>query len=286
MISDFFVAEKDTPVNAEEICLRRKNKGKKFYHLPVTFSFVRRCTDKPAYMKQLLTTILAATLMFTASAQKVINDPNVEVRSVGSFTALDVSNAFEVIITQGNEETVAVSSNIEGDNKNIITETKNGRLKISYQQQGKRWYKNHRLKAYVSVKNIEGIKGSGATKFIIEGTLAATKLNIDLSGATDMKGKVTVNQELQLNLSGASDVTLTGAAGSIAIDASGASDVKAFDLTAGNCTIKASGACNIRISAEKEISAQLSGASNVQYQGSAMIRDIKTSGASNISRKS
>jgi hypothetical protein len=237
-------------------------------------------------MKQLLITILAAAAMFTVSAQKVINDPNVEVRPVGSFNALDVSNAFEVIITQGSEESVAVSSNIEGDNRNIITESKNGKLKISYKNEGKRWYKNHRLKAYVSVKNIEGIKGSGATKFVIEGTLAAIKLNIHLTGATDMKGKVTVNEQLELELSGASDVTLTGAAGALNISASGASDVKAFDLTTGNCTISASGACNIRISAEKEISAHLSGASNVQYQGNAMIRDIKTSGASNISRKS
>lgn len=237
-------------------------------------------------MKQLIITILAATVVLHASAQKVINDPNVELRQVGSFNSLDVSNAFEVIITQGNEESVAVSSNIEGDNRNIFTETKNGKLKISYHTEGKRWYKNHRLKAYVSVKNIEAIKGSGATKFIIEGTLAAPKLDIDLSGATDMKGKVTVNDQLKLELSGASDVTLTGAAGALSIQASGASDVKAFELTTGSCTINASGACNIRISAEKEISAELSGASNVQYQGNAMIRNIKTSGASNISRKS
>ena len=179
-----------------------------------------------------------------------------------------------------------MSSNAEGDNQNITTRVQNGKLKISYRSEGKRWFKNHRLRAYISVKDIEAITGSGAAKFTIDGSLAATNLFIDLSGATDLKGKLAVNQQLKMELSGASDVTLTGAAGSLAIRASGASDVKAFELTAGNCTIDASGACNIRISAEKEISADLSGASNVQYQGNAMIRNIKTSGASNISRKS
>ena len=237
-------------------------------------------------MKRFFTTILSAFLLFSASAQKVVNDPHVEPRTVAAFNSIEVSGAFEVWITQGNSEGLAVSSNAEGDNKNIVAEVKGGKLTIRYQSEGKKWFKNHKLRAYVAVKNLTAIRGSGATKFNIEGTLAALNLDIDLKGATDLKGKLTVNEKLKLELSGASDVTLTGAAGSLEIDASGASDVKAFELTAGSCNIDASGACNIRISAEKELSVELSGASNVQYQGAAMIRNIKTSGASNISKKS
>lgn len=237
-------------------------------------------------MKQYILAMLAAFLVLFTQAQKLINDPNVEVRQVGSFNKVDISSAFDVIITQGNEERVAVSSNIEGDNQNIISTVENGKLKIGYRNNNRKWYKNHHLKAYIAVKNIEAIGGSGASKIILEGTLAATNLQINLSGATDLKGNLAVHNKLKLDLSGASDVTLTGAAGAIDINASGASDVKAFDLTAGECYIDASGACNIRISVEKEMSADLSGASSVQYKGNAMIRNIKTSGASNVSRKS
>ncbi len=237
-------------------------------------------------MKHFVFTMLAACLVFGAKAQKVINDPNAEVRQVGSFSKIDISSAFQVIITQGNQESVAVSSNIEGDNENIITRVENGELKIGYRNKERKWYKNHNLKAYISVKNLESIEGSGASKINIDGTLAAPRLHIGLSGATDLKGNLAVKEALKLDLSGASDVTLSGAVGSLQIDASGASDVKAFDLTAGDCNIDASGACTIRISVEKELSADLSGASNIQYKGSAMIRNIKTSGASNISRKS
>lgn len=237
-------------------------------------------------MKQFLCAMLAVCLGVAAQAQKVINDPNVEARQVGSFTKIDISSAFDVVITQGNSEGVAVSSNIAADNENIYTKVENGKLKIGYRNNGKKWYKNHNLKAYISVKNIEAIEGSGASKIHIEGSLAAQNLAIQLSGATDLKGALAVNQNLDLHLSGASDVTLTGAVGSLKIDASGASDIKAFDLMAGNCSVDASGACSIRISVEKEMSADLSGASTVQYKGNAMIREIKTSGASNISRKS
>jgi hypothetical protein len=70
------------------------------------------------------------------------------------------------------------------------------------------------------------------------------------------------------------------------IDVSGASDIKAYDFTTTTCNIEASGASGVRITVDKELSAKLSGASNVTYKGGALIRDIKTSGASSVSRKS
>lgn len=237
-------------------------------------------------MKQLLLTLFTACLLLGAGAQKVINDPNVELRSVGTFNKIEISSAFVVIITQTSASSVAVSSSIAGDNQNITTAVENGKLRIGYRNPGRKWQRNQNLKAYISVKDIEYLGGSGASKITIDGTLAAPSLKINLSGATDLKGNLAVNNALGLELSGASDVTLSGAVGSININASGASDVKAFDLTAGECNIDASGACNVRISVEKEMSADLSGASTVQYKGNAMIRNIKTSGASNISKKS
>ena len=107
-----------------------------------------------------------------------------------------------------------------------------------------------------------------------------------MSGASDLKGVLTVTGDLSIRLSGASDITISGAADKVIIDVSGASDVKAFDFTANTCFVDASGASTVRITADKEMSVKLSGASTVNYKGNATIRDIKTSGASSISRKS
>ncbi len=52
------------------------------------------------------------------------------------------------------------------------------------------------------------------------------------------------------------------------------------------CNAKASGASDIKITVNKELSAEASGASDVKYKGAGLIRDIKTSGASSISRRS
>ena len=89
-----------------------------------------------------------------------------------------------------------------------------------------------------------------------------------------------------IDLSGASDMTLTGLVGQLNIEASGASDFKGYDLAVDYCNAKASGASDIKITVNKELSAEASGASDVNYKGSGLMRDIKTSGSSSISRRS
>jgi hypothetical protein len=50
------------------------------------------------------------------------------------------------------------------------------------------------------------------------------------------------------------------------------------------CNVKASGASDIKITVNKELSAQASGASDVRYKGERIIRDLKTSRSSSVSK--
>ncbi len=227
---------------------------------------------------------LAVTYM--ATAQKIYNDPNVQVRSVSGFHAIHISSAFEVALSQGTEEKVAVSADDEKYISEITTSVSNGVLTIRFDESNKFWQGNHHLKAYISVKNLDELKVSGATTVNIDGSLSLTDLKLQLSGASKLEGKMTISGKFAADLNGASDMNISGSANETTIDARGASDVKAYDFTTSVCTVDASGACTIKISVDKELSASLSGASSVNYKGSAMIRNIKTSGASNISHKS
>jgi hypothetical protein len=237
-------------------------------------------------MKNILLAFIFLSVSLLASAQKVVNDANAEVRDVPSFHAIHVSNSFDVIITQGSKESLAVSANNKEDIADIKTYVENGVLKILFDKKDKWWPKNRKLKAYIAVKNLDEIRGSGASDFKIEGSLNASTLRLHFSGASDLDGKLVVSGNLDVHLSGASDIEINGSANEVSIDASGASDVKAFDFKTNNCTVDASGASSVHITVDKELSAKLSGASSVQYKGTAMIKDIKTSGASSISRKS
>lgn len=232
---------------------------------------------------------LLSVLFLSTSAQKVIRDPNAEVRRVSSFHGISISNAFEAYITQGTGEAVAVSA---GDPKNvaeILTTVENGILKIKLKDEKKFWMRNSgnkKFRAYISVKNLDDLRIGGASDVKIEGGLKTNRLNLEVSGASKLSGDLTVTNKLDVNLSGASDVSISGSAAEVDIDASGASDVKAFDFRSGTCNVDASGACNIRITVDKELSADLSGASSVAYKGNGTIRNIKTSGASSVNRRS
>ena len=234
-------------------------------------------------MKSLITALLL-WLSFSVSAQKVVNDANAQPRTVSGFHALHVSNSFDVYLSQG-EEALAVSAVDQKYLQYIETTVENGVLTIKYTEKGL-MIGNRKLKAYVSVKNLDEIKGSGASDIKIEGTLNVAKLNLSLSGASDLKGNLNVSGPFTVDLHGASDIDIKGTANDVSINASGASDVKGYDFNAATCKVDASGACGVKISVEKELSVALSGASSVNYKGNAVIRNIKTSGASSVSKKS
>jgi hypothetical protein len=87
-----------------------------------------------------------------------------------------------------------------------------------------------------------------------------------------------------VDLSGASDMLVTGNATQISVEASGASDFKGYDLVSDICSAHASGASDIKITVNKELSAQASGASDVHYKGNGVIKDLKSSGSSSVSK--
>src|SRR6185436_20838357 len=157
----------------------------------------------------LLMSVLLSAILFA----QTINDPNAEARTVGSFHAINVSNAFEVYITQGNEDAVAISATTDEYKKKIITEVKNGVLIVKFDNDKKFW-KNlntskHKLKAYISIKKIDALNVSGACNVYFEQGLSAEGLSVDLSGASDMKGKIDA-KTLKVDISGASSASISG----------------------------------------------------------------------------
>ncbi|MGN6248579.1 MAG: head GIN domain-containing protein [Ginsengibacter sp.] len=226
---------------------------------------------------------LFAFLAVRLNAQTVINDKNVQVRNVSSFSALKVSGGIDVFLSQSNENAVAVSASDVNDRDQIKTEVDNGVLKIFYDSRSFR-LRNKQLRAYISFKDLEGIEGSGATDFTVTNQLSANSIKIKLSGASDMKGLVNIDNA-QIDLSGASTMKINGAIQNMKIEASGASDLKNYDLVVDNCIADLSGASDVKVTVNKSISAKASGASNLDYKGTADVRNISSSGASNISKR-
>ena len=231
-------------------------------------------------MKKLLFSLLVTGLITTASAQKTINDPNAEKRNVSGFHAIEVGGGIDLYLSQG-EEAVAVSASKNEYRARIKTEVKGGVLKIWYEWNSNLRFdwSNHKLKAYVSFKDIDRLEGSGGSDISVDGSIKVAKLAMEVSGGSDFDGKVETS-ELNIQASGGSDVRISGKTDRLIIDASGGSDFKGYDLASDICNVEASGGSDIQVTVNKELSANASGGSDVYYKGTGLIRDLKTSGSS------
>jgi len=227
--------------------------------------------------------------MLPAMAQQtVINDPNAVVRDVKGYHGISVSNAIDVYLSAGNKETVAVSAADIKWRDRIRTEVKDGILNIWLDHE--KWFnwsdKGRKLRVYVSFTSLDKIKGAGATNIYVDGVIESSNLDISLAGASDFKGTIKVGT-LQLDLSGASDARIVGTVNGVTtVRSAGASDLKGYDLVTDTCNAHASGASDIRITVNKELNVHASGASGIYYKGAAVIRELHSSGASSVSKKS
>ncbi|MDP4148269.1 MAG: head GIN domain-containing protein [Bacteroidota bacterium] len=231
--------------------------------------------------------ILNLSALDLSGQQTIIHDPNAELRSITGFHAIDVSDAIDLYLSQGEKETVVVSASDAKWRNRIHTEVREGILNISLALPHKRALEgaNHKLKVYISFTALDKLVASGESDVYVDGVISGKTLSISLSGSSDFKGAVHID-ELRLDQSGASDAVITGnVTGMTSINAGGASNLRAYDLATGSCDARASGASEIRITINKELTAHASGASRVYYHGPAIIREMHSSGASSISKK-
>lgn len=244
-------------------------------------------------------------MAFTLHAQNkmgVIYDENVQVRKLPSFTSIRVSSAIELFISQSDKTEVAVSASSDEYRNRIITEVDGGTLII--RMADNKWWKwgneNYRIKAYVSVKDLYALTGSGATNIKIVNGLSAEKLKINLSGASDLRGdikagtlmtelsgasnfKATVQAgALSVKGSGACDIEVSGSGDDLIVDVSGASSVKMYDYQVKGASVDASGASSIKLNVSDMLKAHATGASSVDYKGTATIKEMHSSGASSV----
>ena len=239
-------------------------------------------------MKKLILSMAIISFGLSSLAQngKVINDPYAQVRNVKGFHAIRISNGIDLYLGQG-EEAVAISATSSEVREKIQTVVENGVLKIYIQNTGNPFVWNFgkaHMKAYVSVKAIDNLKASGGSDVYIQDMLTADRLDISISGGSDLKGKLDV-KDLVLDQSGGSDADISGKAGSLKVDASGGSDFKGADFVTDYCEIVASGGSDAEITVNKELTAHASGGSDISYRGSGVIRDLHSSGSSSVKKR-
>ena len=210
----------------------------------------------------IVTAMLIVALSFPLKAQ-INGNGEITKQSyqVDNFNAITVGGARTVVLTQGDEFSVEVEtdSNIQ---PYVTVEVKNNTLQFGFNTKKIKRYKV--LKFYVTAPNYSSIKVSGASDVTSNGAITGNNLQIVVSGASDVNIDVDY-KSIVTKVSGASDVTLSGSAISSLVESSGASDFHGKNLVATSSVIEASGASTCYVNAKSNLTYEVSGASEVKY---------------------
>jgi hypothetical protein len=233
---------------------------------------------------RIITSLLALTLLLllTSCFNAIIGSGPVVTKegSVGQFTGLDVSHAFNVRITQSDQCRVQIKTN-ENLIPYLLLENDGGILRIGFRHG--MHITNTTSEAIIEMPSVREIHFSGATNGELIGDWSMSSLRVDMSGASRLKGSVNI-EDLKADLSGASSVSLQGSGARIDLSASGASGFEMRDFAAGDATIDMSGASHAFITVNGNLNCELSGASSVRYRGDPKLGSLNTSGASSVHR--
>ncbi len=221
--------------------------------------------------------LIVLTISFYSCINSVDGDGNIasEERNVESFSKIDISGEFEIMLNQGKTEKVEIEAD-ENLLELISTETKNETLIIKTTED---IGSTKSLKIYITVVNLEDIDVSGAVTLKTKGKLVVDELGIDVSGAADINIDIET-ETLSMDMSGASETSLKGEADHFDIELSGASELEADKLKTKHTKIDISGAGAATVYAKKTLAVEISGAGSVKYKGKPKItKDISGAGS-------
>jgi hypothetical protein len=219
---------------------------------------------------------LVIFVSITAFSQETVVDANAEKRTLsGSFTGISVSDGVDLYITQGKEESVAVSASEQKYLDRLKTEVENGMLKIYFDSKGINWAINakRKLKAWVSFTTLEKLHASGGADVKVSGSFNLNDLEMKFTSGASFDGKITAKQ-LSVEQNSGSSVGISGSAASLKIDVSSGAVFKGYDLAVDYCDAKASSGGGIRITINKELNAKANSGGGIRYKGNAVIKDM------------
>src|SRR5262245_8532933 len=230
-------------------------------------------------MKKLILSLLCLISVAAFAQDNTISDPKATVRALnGSFTAISVSSGVDLYLTQGNEESLAVSASDEKYMERFKTEVVNGTLKIYFDNNGVTWTKheNRKLKAYVSFKTLQKLNGSAGASVIVKGNITADNLDMKFSSGSEFEGKVNAKM-ITVDQNSGSELNISGSADKLVVEVSSGASFKGFERRVELCDAQGSSGGEVKVSINKERSAKANSGGGVRYKGAGLIRDVNVS---------
>ena len=233
-----------------------------------------------------------------------IDSGNKETRNldIKDFDRVEAGSAFEVEIHRAPTYSVAITAS-DSVFRDLDINKSGSTLRLRFRPRFPFWHSG-RHAAVIGMPDLRGMHASGATHVAVNGFDTASPLEIQASGASEVRldgvkagetritasgashvtGKLEAG-DTRINASGASGIGLTGTGGNIKAEASGASRVELPGFKSANADVKLSGASRAAVALSGRLDLKASGASRLTYTGEGTLGTVETSGASSIERR-
>jgi hypothetical protein len=229
-------------------------------------------------------TIALVALTFLASAcidlrvKRGRGDIITEKVRVGDFSRLRIGGNFKVTLSPGVQPSVLIRTN-ENLIEYIHTELNGDELDISSRYHLKGTEGVHIDIVYT---RLEGLVSAGASSIVARDPVAASRLELEISGAGSMDLRLEAD-DLRVRMSGAGAIKLDGVAERSDIDISGAGGLDAGQLQCRVCEINLSGVGGADIHVTDELIARITGLGGISYRGNPARVDKVVTGLGRIS---
>lgn len=201
-----------------------------------------------------------------------------ETRQISSFSALDISGGYKVVLKQDSSSNITITAD---DNlmKYIHTDLHGDVLKISSK---KNLCSSGEMVLNIGIKQLRKLEASGAVDVSADGKLNVKDINFDLSGASKINLNLNASN-VHTEGSGSTEIHLSGQATSHTINLTGSGKLYAFDFVVGDCNLETTGASECEINVLHQLSINTTGSADIKYKGTPSISE-KRVGASTVTK--
>lgn len=197
--------------------------------------------------------------------------------NLDEFEGVTLAFSGDVILTQGNTQSVEVRAQ-QNIIDNIVTKVEGKHWRIRFD----RPVRNHKgVKVYITMATLKGAKVSGSGNITTQGSFNGLG---DVATAVSGSGDLDLNLEarnISTRISGSGKINLGGKADAVDIAISGSGDVRAYDLSVGDCKVQISGSGDAQVNVSSDLEVRISGSGDVSYKGSPRMRS-KISGSGDV----
>jgi hypothetical protein len=198
------------------------------------------------------------------------------------FDEVQIGSAFQAEVTYSEVFSIEVKidDNIE---KYLFVEKEGERLKVMLRHDNVS-YKDITIEAKITLPDIQGIFIEGAASGELNGFDLDHSVKMYIGGTGSLTSNINT-ADLEMDVEGASQVTLEGTGGDANITALGASNVDLEEFITGDTDVYADGASSVTVYPSGNLTGSVSGASIIFYVGDPADVDVTVNDVSSVEKK-